>query len=311
MPALDPKRLIDLLRIAEHGSYTRAAAALGVSQPALSAGIAALEKTLGVRVLERTRHGARLTEAGRLLASHAEALDTLLSRAVAELALRKRGMEGSLVVGVSPIACVDLVPDAVARLTHETPAVSVLLHERADDQLLADLRSGEIDAMVGPAGLAADPPDIKREVLLRDSFVVILRREHPLAWRRALSLAQLRDGLWIMPDAHTTMWHQIEAIFAAENEPWPMRSVATNSITALKSLVMRTDGASIFSRRLVQREIDAGYLAGVPLRKPPVTREICLRLRRQANRPPLVERFAEALRAVAEGLRRAEGRSGR
>ena len=54
---LDPKRLLDLLRIAEHGSYTRAAAAQGVSQPALSNSIAALEKALGVRVLERTRHG--------------------------------------------------------------------------------------------------------------------------------------------------------------------------------------------------------------------------------------------------------------
>jgi len=71
MPRLDPKRLIELLRIAEHGSYTRAAAAQGVSQPALSNSIAVLERALGVRVLERTRHGATLTDVGRLLASHA------------------------------------------------------------------------------------------------------------------------------------------------------------------------------------------------------------------------------------------------
>ena len=114
MRAPDPKRLLDLLAIARHGSYTQAAAALGVSQPALSNSITALEKTLGVRVLERTRHGATLTDFGRLLASHAEALQSALSRASGDVALKKDGMAGSLAIGVSPVACVDIVPDGRA-----------------------------------------------------------------------------------------------------------------------------------------------------------------------------------------------------
>src|SRR5262245_50964973 len=106
---MDPRRLVELLRIAEHGSYTRAAAAQGISQPALSNSIAILEKSLGVRVLERTRNGATLTEFGRLLTTYAEALQSLLSRAADDVRLKKLGMEGSLVVGVSPVACVELV----------------------------------------------------------------------------------------------------------------------------------------------------------------------------------------------------------
>src|SRR5580693_7287968 len=112
---VDPKRLIELLRIADRGSFTLAAAALGVSQPALSNSVAVLEKMLGVRVFDRTRNGATLTEFGRLLAGHAAAIDSVLSRAVDELEAKKRGLEGSLVVGVSPIACIDIVPAAVAR----------------------------------------------------------------------------------------------------------------------------------------------------------------------------------------------------
>ena len=57
-----------------------------------------------------------------------------------------------------------------------------------------------------------------------------------------------------MPDAHTTMWRQIEALFAAENEPWPMHCVTTNSITALRSLVMRSDCVSISSHRMMKLE---------------------------------------------------------
>jgi DNA-binding transcriptional LysR family regulator len=68
-----------------------------VSQPSLSNSIAVLEKALGVRVLERTRHGATLTDFGRLLASHAAALDSVLASASSDVELKKHGLEGSLV----------------------------------------------------------------------------------------------------------------------------------------------------------------------------------------------------------------------
>jgi len=296
---IDPKRLLDLLAIAGHGSYTRAAAALGVSQPALSNSIAALEKAVGVRVLERTRSGAMLTDFGRLLASHAETLQSALARAAGDVALKKDGMEGSLVIGVSPVACVDIVPDAVALLKAATPNVSVRIHELPDDQLLAQLRTGEIDLMVSPTGFIADLPEIEREVLLRDRFVVIMRPQNPLAKRKALSLQELRRAEWVMPNLHTTMWRQIEALFAAENEPWPATCVSTNSVTALKSLVMRSDSVSISSMRLVALECEAGYLKGVPLHDAHFSREICLRKRRNLGLMPLTRRFIDILRQVA------------
>jgi DNA-binding transcriptional LysR family regulator len=303
MPRLDPKRLIELLRIAEHGSYTRAAAALGVSQPALSNSVAVLEKSLGVRVLERTRRGAILTDMGRMLASHAAALDSILARASEEVALKKLGMEGSLVIGVSPIACVELVPDAVAKLKHKTPNIAVRIHERPDDELIEALRNGEIDFMISPTGLLTDPPDIEREVLLSDAFTIIMRRKHPLARRKSLTLAELRDAPWVMPHAHSTMWRQIEALFAAENEPWPMNCVTTNSITALKSMVMRSLSVSVSSTKLVTLEREAGHIVCVPLRNRHFAREICLRQRRRAPLTPLALRFVDIVRAHASEAR--------
>jgi len=299
MPTIDPKRLIELLRIAEHGSYTRAAAAQGVSQPALSNSIAVLEKALGIRVLERTRRGATLTDFGRLLVNHAAAIDSVLARASEDVALKKRGMDGSLVIGASPIACVDLVPDAIIRLKQTTPNVAVHIHERPDDELIDALRTGEIDVMIGPTGLLTDPPDIEREVLLRDTFTVTMRSKHPLARRKSLALSQLRNAHWVMPSTLSTMWRQIEALFAAENEPWPASYVTTNSITALKSLIIASDAVSISSRRLVKLERDAGHIACVRLRHPHFAREICLRLRRGATPTPVVKRFLTIVRSRA------------
>jgi LysR family transcriptional regulator, regulator of abg operon len=297
MLPLDPKRLLELLRIAQHGSFTGAAAALGVSQPALSNSIMVLERALGAAVLERHRRGAALTDIGRLLVSHAAAIESVLSRAREEVELKKRGLDGSLIIGVSPIACVDIVPDAIARLKRETPDVAVLIHERPDDELIEALRSGEIDVMIGPTGLVTDPPDIEREVLATDAFTVIMRSRHPLARRRSVTLAQLRNATWVMPHEHSTMWRQIEALFVAENEPWPADCISTNSITALKSLLMRSDAVSISSPRLVAIEHAARRLVCIKLRQRHFAREICLRKRRRATLTPVAQRFLAALRS--------------
>ena len=101
-----------------------------------------------------------------------------------------------------------------------------------------------------------------------------------------------------MPGPHTTMSRQIELLFSAENQPWPSQAIITNSITALKSIVMQSDCVTISSKKLVQLELEARRLACVPLRKQHFTREICLR-RRRAPRSPLVERFIAAVRAAA------------
>src|SRR5262252_6965864 len=104
MQSLDPKRLIDLLRVVEHGSYTRAAEARGVSQPALSNSIGGLERQLGLRLLNRDRRGITPTDYGALLVEHAKTLEALLSRASQELELKRSGLLGSLRIGMTPVA---------------------------------------------------------------------------------------------------------------------------------------------------------------------------------------------------------------
>ena len=301
MRTIDPKRLVDLLRISQHGSFTRAAAARGVSQPALSNSMAVLERTLGIKILERNRRGAVLTDFGRLLASHAAALDAVLARASEEVELKKLGMDGSLAIGASPVACVDIIPDVISQLKKKAPNIAIRINERPDDELIEALRSGEIDFMISPTGLMTDQSDIEREVLMRDGFMIIMRHNNHLARRKSLALSELRTAQWVMPNAHSTMWRQIEALFAAENEPWPINCITTNSITALKSLVMRGDFVSISSIKLVTIERGAGHISCVALRTPHFAREICLRRRRGATLTPVAEQFLAIVRARRSG----------
>ncbi|AXK83718.1 LysR family transcriptional regulator [Pseudolabrys taiwanensis] len=302
---LDPKRLMELLSIAETGSFTKAAAARRVSQPALSNSMALLEKALGVRVLERGRGGAALTEYGRLLTTHAQALAALLARANDDVRLRRQGLEGQLTIGASPLACVDLVPNAIATVERKSPNVRVQVEERPDDQLMHGLRTGAFDVIVSPAGAETDAPDVVCETLLSDVPVVMVRRGHPLARRRRVTLKELSDVRWVFPSAHTAMWRHIEALFTAWDIAWPASYVTTNSVLALRSLVLRTDSVTISSPHLMKLELASGRLIGIPLAKPHFVREIVLRTRRAQPLSPLAARFVAALRTEAAALRRA------
>ena len=300
---LDPKRLLELLSIAEAGSFTKAAAARRVSQPALSNSMAVLEKALGVQVLERGRGGAVLNDYGRLLATHAQALAALLERATDDIRLKKQGLEGALSVGASPLACVEMVPNAVARVLRQSPNILVELYERNDDQLMHGLRTGAFDAVISPAGGQSDPPDVACETLMHDVPVVVVRRRHPLAQRKSVTLRDLRDAHWAFPNPDTAMWRHIQALFAADNVPWPANYVTTNSVLALRALVMRSDSVTVSSPNLMKLELAAGQVAGIPLRKPHFPREIVLRTRRNQALSPLALRFVAALRAEAAVLR--------
>jgi DNA-binding transcriptional LysR family regulator len=299
---IDPRRLSDLLRIAEHGSYSRAAVAGNISQPALSNSIVMLERSVGVRVLDRGQHGAVLTAFGEVLAGYARILEALTQRAAEEIRLMSLGLEGSLTIGVTPIATMELVPEAVARLKRATPAVAISIVEEVDDELLARIRSGEIDLMVGPVDVETPHPDIVSELLKDDPLMLIVRPRHALARRKSLALRELRGHYeWVMPHVHNARWGQMQALFVMAGLPWPANCVSTNSAQVIKALVMRSDCIAIVARQLAVAECEAGRLVAIPLRDVSLGRSIGIQCRRDAALSPLALRFVAQLRDVAGG----------
>ena len=297
--SIDPRRLLELRQISQLGSFNRAAAFLGMSQPGLSKNISVLERSVGARLVERNRHGSKLTEIGELLLRHADGLNALLSRASTELDERKKGLSGSLTIGVSPVATTSLVPRAIAALLAETPNVATIVYERADDELIRQLRAGDIDLVVSPAGMVRNTAEIRAEAIIRDRFALFVRRGHQLSRRRSISLSDLRDARWVIPDAQTAMYRQIEALFAAQGEPWPQTLVSTNSITTLRSLIMWSDFVTISSTVLMYPDVKAGFLVALSLRGVNSTREITVRTRTHPLPNSLIMRFITHLRAVA------------
>lgn len=156
------------LALAQHGSFTRAADAIHVTQPALSMQIRALEEIVGTRLVERTPGGVVLTPQGRALQDHA--LRVLAAMTDLEQALRQPGQGGRLMLGMIPTVAPYLLPEALPILRGRTIGHDLHLREAQTDQLIEELAAGRLDAIV----VATPPPDssVEAVALFTDPFLL-------------------------------------------------------------------------------------------------------------------------------------------
>lgn len=301
----DPRRLLDFLAVAKYRSISGAAEATNVSQPGLSQSIALLERELGLKLLDRSPHGTRLNEFGEALMFHAEALEALLQRSSEEMRRRALGLEGSLAIGITPATTVGLVPSALHLLMQESPDVLISMTEGLDEDIVHKLRTRQLDLLVSRVGIGQAYADVNEEPLFAADWTLITGPRHPLATHRSVKLGDLQEVLWALPAHGSAFREQMEGVFASVGQRWPQRGIATNSILAIKSVVMTTDCVTIMDPRLIGVEAALGRLCSVPLEDVERPKPVGLVSRRGDNLSPIAARFVKILRHLA--LEAAEG----
>lgn len=197
---LDVKRLRILREVATHGSFSAAAESLYLSQSAVSQQVATLEREVGMALLDRSRDGATLTEAGRVLVPHADAAIARLEEAERELAALA-GLEGGEVrIASFPSASATLLTVAVSDFVRRYPKVRISVAEEEPEESLPRLRAGELDLALTfdyPEVPAADDRDVERILLLTETMHLALPASHALADRARVPLAELGDEDWL------------------------------------------------------------------------------------------------------------------
>ncbi|MDA9412083.1 MULTISPECIES: LysR family transcriptional regulator [unclassified Bradyrhizobium] len=296
---LDLKQLRYLATIAQCGSFSRAAQLLRLSQPTLSNSIAQLERLIGTRVLERGRAGAKLTEAGEILSRRAIQLETIVARTRTEIRTFRASALGPLAVGVTPVAAAELVPRALARLKKEIPAATAIVRETTHSQGLAALRNGELDLLVGPVGVYPTSNDMIEERVAMDPFCVVVRAGHPLSATQRTTLRRLRDAEWVLPSDDSAYHRQLEALFTVAGIDWPLRAIRTNSMTAMKSIVIYGEGVALMPKQLVTLERRAGLLHAIRLDGAGARRALGVIRLSDRELSPLARRFGQLIREVA------------
>jgi DNA-binding transcriptional LysR family regulator len=191
------RQLECLIAVVDEGTFTRAARAVGITQPSLSQHIRALEDELGGAVLERLPRGVALTPAGRSLLPEARAAVRALERgrqsARATLALEAGELEVATVLSMA----VGLLPRSIRRWHERHPAIAIRLHEFRHRRLLEDaVQQGVADFAIGPLPLRAWEGPLER--VGWEEFVLVVPPDDPLAGRRSVRVEELADREWVL-----------------------------------------------------------------------------------------------------------------
>jgi molybdate transport repressor ModE-like protein len=204
---LDLKRLRVLRAVAEHGSFSAAAEELYVSQSAVSQQIANLEAEVGEPLVLRLRSGPVLTDAGRVLVSHAESAMARLEQAERELASLSGLEAGELRMVSFASASATVVTRAISRFREAHPGIRLSLTEAEPEEALPALRRGRFDvAVVYDFEIHPfDPdPDLAMTPVIDERMHLALPPDHRLAGRSSVDLAEVAEESWLCGSSETS-----------------------------------------------------------------------------------------------------------
>ncbi|WP_149541151.1 LysR family transcriptional regulator [Siccirubricoccus phaeus] len=223
------RRMGHFLAVAEEGHFGRAAARLGLSQPPLTAQIQALEAELGVRLLERTRKGARPTREGEALLPILRRLAEDAKQVEALARELRAGRHAPMVLACVTSALFDYLPPLVRALRAAQPDSAITVQEMDTADAVEALRRGEVDFAL--ARLDRDRPPLSVLPLGQDALVAALPEDHALAAGEApLPLAALaQEALVLLPRSISPAYfdRQVSACREAGFEPVAMREVGS------------------------------------------------------------------------------------
>ncbi len=281
-------RLYSLLKIVETGSFTKAAEALMISQPAVSQHIRQMEEQLGVRIFEHSRNRFRLTAEGEIVVSYArrmQALDNSLRQALRE----ERDQIRTLTIGITHTAESSAIIEALAAYTSRFEHLNMKILTNTGDRLYEMLRSDELDfAFVeGRTG----GPTLHYMRLDSDSLVLAVAPEHPLAGKPLITLDQLRREKLILrlPNSHTR--DLFAAALASQNLSLDEFNVIMeiDSIATIKDLIRRNFGVSVLAKSACMDEVRKDKLSVLKIENLSLEREINIAYPQTFRHPELLE----------------------
>ena len=292
-----------LIAVADAGSYTLAAHALGVAQPSLHRAARDLERLVGRPLLERAGHGVIATREGTELARMFKLAVHEIDQAREEIRDEQGTVAARIAIGSMPLARTYIVPRAIATLLERYPDSRVRIADASYDPLLAQLRNGAIDLMVG--ALREPPPveDVVEDALFSEPLSVVVRAGHPLAIARKPTLEMLSRHPWVLPAPGTPTRQHFERIFSAKGLKPPEPTVEASSLIAVRGLLLENDMVTLISRHQVRYEETAGLLEALKLDLGDTVRAIGITTRANWVPTRLQVEFLAILRDVCRARR--------
>ncbi|MBO0868647.1 MAG: LysR family transcriptional regulator [Micromonosporaceae bacterium] len=299
---VDPRRLLIFREVARCGSLSGAASALGWTQPAVGQHLQRLERDLGVPLALRSTRGVALTEAGRCLLEHADAVASRLAVAADQMRALRTLRAGTLRVVAFPSASATLIPPALAALAGQAPGLDVRLSEQEPPEARQSVLAGDADLALlfqYPGDRAEDQhQDLTSARLLDDPIYAVLPAGQAGRMREPVDLARLGGKRWVAGCPRCRA-HLVTLATAAGFHPDIRHS--TDDYVVVQNLVASGFAVALLPG-LALAAVPNGRVRALAVRGRPV-RRISVVCRREAGESPPVRAFIQALTSTVESQR--------
>lgn len=273
--------------VARHLSYTRAAAELHLTQPAVSLQVRHLEDAVGLALFEQIGKKIYLTEAGHELLRYERAIFDQLDEAREMLAQMKDASRGTLDVAVATTAS-SFATRLLAGFMHRFPNAGISVDVTNRETLLRQLENNEKDLVI--MGRPPDDMDLCSQAFMDNPLVVIATPEHPLVGHKAITLKTLAGEPFVMRERASGTRAAMERLFT-HYDLHPIVRTEISSNEAIKQAVAAGLGVAVVSRHTLELELMTGRVAVLDVEHFPIKRQWHLVYRNGKRLSPIAQAF--------------------
>ncbi|PYY10734.1 MAG: LysR family transcriptional regulator [Acidobacteria bacterium] len=289
LPGLDLDHLKTFVEVAKEGNFSRAAAKVFRSQPAVSAQIRQLEDDYQQRLFDRSGKAVRLTPAGEILLQYATSLLRLHDESRNALSHASQETRGVLSIGANEATFLYVLPKVFERFHGKYPSVRISVYRNFSRKIIEKIEAGAVD--VGIVTLPVKSTALRVVRMFSDELQLVIQASHPLASKKVVTLAEVAEVPLIFPKTGSTR-QVLERIFNPFRDRLRI-SMELGSITLIKQFVATGFGASVISTSFAQDDVIAGRLRLIPIKDLKLKRELGLVYRKDRTLPRAATAFVE------------------
>ncbi len=289
-----------LMTVVQAGSMSKAAKSLNTVQPVISRAIAELEHALGVRLLDRSRHGVKPTQYGRALLAGGTAVFDDLRQTMKNIEFLADPTVGNVRVGCNPFLAASFVSAVAQRMAELHPGITLHFETGYAAELSNHLEARNVDLLVTRPTRPVADEGMAFEFLFEDTYSIVAGTQHACARRRNIELADLMEEQWVLPSPENSTGAVMMEAFRKIGRGYPAKTVVVDLFAVRISLLSSGRFISVFPSSVVQFSPVGAGLKVLSMKRPLGRTQVgILTLKNRAIRPP-VQTFIDSCRALAK-----------
>lgn len=303
-PRIKLRHVSCFLEVTRQGGVVAASQALGLSQPAVSKSIAELEDLLATQLFDRSGRRLVLTRQGEIFARHAMAAAAAIREGIDSMDLH-RSSQTIVRLGALPTVEVEVVPRAVASFAQSPLACRVHVESGPSTHMLAMLRDGSLDFIVGRLASPEVMNGLVFEHLYSEQLTFAVRPNHPLARKRPLTYRELEPYPMLLPPANAIIRPIVDTLFIAGGVGGFKFEIETVSNSFARAFALENDAIWTISRSVVAPDLEIGQLVALALDTSASHGPVGITMRSNEQRTLVAQAMMDAVRQAAVGVAKA------